>query len=56
MRESRRCSHAAMFIAYINHSGCDEVMQPLLQDIVEQADGDATVLAVILFGSTARRE
>jgi uncharacterized protein len=56
MSESRRCLHAATFIAYINHSGCDEVMQPLLQDIVEQADGDATVLAVILFGSTARRE
>lgn len=29
-------------------------MQPLLQDIVEQADSDTVVLAVILFGSTAR--
>ncbi len=31
-------------------------MQPLLQEIVEQADGDTMVLAVILFGSTARGE
>ncbi len=31
-------------------------MQPLLKDIVKQAEGDAMVLAVILFGSTARRE
>lgn len=35
---------------------CDGVMQLLLRDVVEQADGDARVLAVMLFGSTARRE
>jgi predicted nucleotidyltransferase len=29
-------------------------MGTLLQDIVKQADGDSKVLAVILFGSTAR--
>jgi len=32
------------------------VRQALRRDIVKQAEGDATVLAVILFGSTARGE
>ncbi|ETX00884.1 MAG: hypothetical protein ETSY1_09550 [Candidatus Entotheonella factor] len=35
---------------------CDSRVQPLLRNIVEQAKGDATILAVMLFGSTARGE
>lgn len=31
-------------------------MQPLLQEVIEQASGDARMLAVMLFGSTARGE
>ena len=31
-------------------------MQDLLQDMVKQANGDSRVLAVVLFGSTARGE